>query len=305
MKSDKVQIYEIREGDEVIARYDRKTPAQKKRKELKKSGRKVKLYSLFVRKFVPLEPEVLPKGMTYWEGVIPWVIPPEASSQLHMGWEHINDVFFIGSYDRTWKLCKPADRTCQLSLQPKDGHLALCYHNMEDGKTYLVLDRIQNIRVLPYAVYITGIANDGYQYSYTFKIDRFSEFSKPKTKPFRKGWYSTANGSLLWVGEKDEKLTKEQNSDRLAGMFPYAVVYPGFRKGDFGVYKGYMPLNDGESLEEYVRVRLRTALGVYLGEDEGMLRAFKIGDKRNLKIFVREHPWIAPYATQNKKRVRR
>ena len=304
MKSDKVQIYEIREGDEVIARYDRKTPAQKRRKELKKSGRKVKLYSLFVRKFVPLEPEVLPKGMAYWDGIVPWEIPPEASSQLHMGWEHINDVFFIGSY-RDGELCKPYDRTGQLSIQPKDGGLALCYHNMVDGKTYLVLDRIDWIRVTPTAVDITGIAKDGCRYTHTLNIDRFSEVSKPKTKPFRKGWYSTANGSLLWVGESDAKLTREQNSDRLAGMFPYAVVYPGFRKGDFGVYKGYMLLNDGESLEEYVRVRLRTALGGYLGEDEGMLRAFKIGDRRELKKFVREHPWVSPYATQNKKKVRR
>ena len=304
MKSDKVQIYEIREGDEVIARYAQKTPAQKRRKELKKSGRKVKLYSRFVRKFVPLETKELPKGMVYWEGIVPWEIPPEASSQLHLGWEHIQDVFFIGSY-RNGELCKPYDRTGELSIQPKDGGLALCYHSIPDNETFLVLDRINWIKVTPTTVDIGGTAKDGFCYTYTMQISGTGGRSPPKVPFFKKGWYVMGNGSLLWIGDSDKKLTKEQNSDRLEGMYPYFAVYPGIRTGDYALGKGYIPLHDGETLDDYVRVRFATALGPYLGEDEGMLRAFKIGDKRNLKIFVREHPWIAPYATQNKKRVRR
>ena len=55
MKYDKVHIWEIRDGDTVLERYQCKAPAERMRKDLRKAGRKVKLHSLFVRKYIPLE----------------------------------------------------------------------------------------------------------------------------------------------------------------------------------------------------------------------------------------------------------
>ena len=85
MKYDKVHIWEIRDGDTVLERYQYKAPAERMRKDLRKAGRKVKLHSLFVRKYIPLERKVLPKRMEFWKGSYPWEIPPEAASQLQLG----------------------------------------------------------------------------------------------------------------------------------------------------------------------------------------------------------------------------
>ncbi len=300
MAKNDIRIFEVREGDEVIARFRRKTPAEKRKKELKRSGRKAKLFTLFVRKFVPLEEKPLPKGMEYFNGIEPFEIPPEAASQLRMGWEHIREVFYIGSY-RDGCVCKPYDRTGDLSIQPRGDHLALCYHYIPDNKTYLVLDRIDWISVKPICVEITGIAKAGYSMMLTLRIVGAGVRKEPKEQPFKKGWYSLKSGALFWIGESDKKLTKEQGSDRLAGMFPYVVVYPALKKGDRTVWKGFLPLHDGEALDDYVKVRLGSGLSEYLGPDDGVLKAVKTGNGQELKRLGETHAWIMPYASMNRR----
>ncbi len=296
MKSDRIHIFEVRDGDEVIARFTQKTPADRKRKELRKSGRKVKLYSLFVRKFVPVEEKALPKGMEYWKGRIPWQIAPEGASQLRMSWEHIQDVFYIGSY-RDGEVCKPYDRTEDLSIQPNGDHLALCYHSIPDGKTYLILDRLDWISVKQTCVEFSGIAADGYMMMFTMEIAGSRDPYVPKIAPFRKGWYSLGNGALFYIDESDDRLTKEQGSDRLVGMFPYVVVYPGFTKGDYSVGKGHIPLHDGEKLEDYVRIRLGTELGEYIETDRArdIAGAFRTRNTPFLKKLI-ERGGMGPFA---------
>ena len=66
-----IHIYEVRDGEEVIARYTSRTPAVRKRRELKKQGLKSKVYSLFVPKYIPLEEKPIRKRMKYWHGPTP------------------------------------------------------------------------------------------------------------------------------------------------------------------------------------------------------------------------------------------
>ena len=40
-KADRLQIYEIRDGDSVLDRFEHKAPAERRKKELKRAGRKV------------------------------------------------------------------------------------------------------------------------------------------------------------------------------------------------------------------------------------------------------------------------
>ncbi len=98
---------------------------------------------------------------------------------------------------------------------------------------------------------------------------------------------------MFFVDDLDEQLTREQGSDRLVGMFPYMVVYPGFSEGDYSVGKGHIPLHDGESLGDYVRVRLGTELGEYLEVDrpKEIARAFRARDRKILERY-----WAGPFS---------
>lgn len=80
-----IHIYEVRDGEEVIARYTSRTPAVRKRRELKKQGIRTKVHSLFVPKYIPLEERSIRKRMGYWHGPIPWQVAPEGASQLRVG----------------------------------------------------------------------------------------------------------------------------------------------------------------------------------------------------------------------------
>lgn len=305
MKGD-VHIFEVRNGDEVLGRYTRKAPADRRRKELKKSGRKVKLHSLFVRRFVPLPEKVLPKGMGYWKGPIPWEIPPEAASELRNDIRAITDVFYIGSY-RNGVMARPYDRTEDLSLQPNSDTLALCYHIIPEGRTYLILDRVDWVSVKPYCVEFSGIAEDGLGMMFTLEISGAKHPRPPMPKGFRTGWYATDTGALFHVDEADPKVTKEQQSDRLAGMYPYLVVYPGFSRGDWSVGRGYVPLHDGEALEDFVRVRLGMELTEHIALDGGeeLARAFADGDRGLIARTIANMRVAGPFAavvSRNRKR---
>ncbi len=296
MKYDRVHIWEVRDGDTVLERYLHKAPAERMRKDLKKAGRKVRLHSLFVRKYVPLERKVLPKGMEFWKGSYPWEIPPEAASQLQMGWEHINEVFYIGSY-RHGELCLPNDRTEDLSIQPDGDGLALCYHIIPEGRTYLILGRIDHIQLRQNYVEIFGTLEDGTLMMVSMEIQGSREKRIPREVPFRKGWYALSNGSLFYVDKNDEDALKEEQSEEIAGMFPYLVIYPGFSPGDYTLAKGWLPVKDKETLEQAVERKFRTVPTEYIETD----RARDIADafrRRNL-TFIRRmielHPQNARF----------
>ena len=289
-KADRLQIYEIRDGDSVLDRFEHKAPAERRKKELKRAGRKVRLFSLFVRKFIPLEKKELPKGMEFWKGSYPWEIPPEAASQLRIGWEHIREVFYIGAY-RHGEMCLPNDRTEDLSLQPDGDGLALCYHIIPERKTYLILGRVDHINVTPLNVEFFGTLEDGSLMMVSMEISGSRMRKEPREIPFRKGWYQLANGALLFVDERDEKRTEEEQSEELAGMFPYLTVYPGFMPGDYAVGRGYLPIKDGESLEQAVGRTMRTSPQEYIETDNmrEVASAFRRKDAGMIRRLAETH----------------
>ena len=307
MKND-VHIFEVRDGGEVIGRYTKRTPAERRRKELRRSGRKVKLFSLFVRKYVPLPEKVLPRGVEFWKGRIPWEIPPEAAAELRNDIRGITDTFYIGSY-RDGETAMPYDRTEDLSLQPNGDTLALCYHVIAEDRTYLILDRVDWVTVRPYCVEFSGIGEDGFGMMFTMEIAGKRNAPLPHPRPFRFGWYATEIGALFYIAEADIELTKEQHSERLAGMFPYVAVYPGFAKGDYSVGRGYVPLHDGEALEDFVRVRLGMELTEHIAVDNAaeLAGAFMERDARQIRRIIGDRPGTAPFAavvSGNRKRIR-
>ena len=309
MKYDRIHIYEIRDGDTVLERYLAKAPAVRMKRDLRKAGRKVKLHSLFVRKFVPTEKKVLPKGMEFWKGSYPWEIPPEAASQLALGWQHINEVFYIGSY-KQGQLCMPADRTEDLSIQPDGDGLALCYHIIPEGKTYLILGRIDHINVTRFDTEIFGTLEDGSLMMVTMQIAGARDRHVPQEIPFRKGWYALANGALFYVDEKDTDATRDEHSEEIAGMFPYLVVYPGFGKGDYTVGAGRLKVMDRETLDQAVKRRLRTSPGEYIqsdaaGELADAFKRYNTGLIRRIAERLHGHERFAAMVSKNKRRKRK
>ena len=309
MKYDKVHIWEIRDGDTVLERYRCKAPAETMRKDLRKAGRKVKLHSLFVRKYIPLERKVLPKRMEFWKGSCPWEIPPEAASQLQMGWEHINEVFYIGSY-KHGQLCMPNDRTEDLSIQPDGDGLALCYHIIPEDRTYLILGRIDHINVTRFDTEIFGTLEDGSLMMVSMEIQGSRERRIPREIPFEKGWYALANGSLFYVDNNDEKALEDEHSEEIAGMFPYLVIYPGFSPGDYTVGKGLLPVKDKESLAQALERKMRASPVEHIATDWAgeLAAAFRRRDTDRIKRIIEKHPGngrFAPVVSGNRKRIRR
>lgn len=291
-----IHIYEVRDGEEVIARYTSRTPAVRKRRELKKIGIRTKVYSLFVPKYIPLEEKPIRKSMRYWHGPIPWQIAPEGASQLRVGWEHINDVFYIGSY-RNGEVCQPYDRTEDLSIQPNGNELSLCFHSIGDDMTYILLDGLEWVSVRPTRVEFSGRSENGERMMFTMEIADDVGRNKLTVIPFRKGWYRLKSGILMFVDEEDERMTKEQHSDRLVGMYPIIIVYPAFGMGDFAVGTGHMAIHDGESLDDFVRQYLRTDVMEYINTDNAkeLATAFRRRSDRTIRGLIERGRGTEPF----------
>ena len=291
-----IHIYEVRDGEEVIERYTSRTPAVRKRRELKKMGIRAKVYSLFVPKYIPLEEKPIRKRMRYWHGPIPWQIAPEGASQLRVGWEHINDVFYIGSY-RNGEVCQPYDRTEDLSIQPNGNELSLCFHSIGDDMTYILLDGLEWVSVRPTRVEFSGRSENGERMMFTMEIADDVGRNKLTVIPFRKGWYRLKSGILMFVDEEDERMTKEQHSDRLVGMYPIVIVYPAFGRGDFAVGTGHMAIQDGESLDDFVRQYLRTDVMEYINTDNAkeLATAFRRRSDRTIRGLIERGRGTEPF----------
>lgn len=290
MKSDSVHIYEVRDGKTVLGRFLKKTPAEKRKKELKRAGRKVTLVSLFTRKYIPLEPEKIPKGMEYWKGTIPHSVPSEVARELEMGWENISDTFYIGSY-RKGEPCLPNDRDADLSIQPNGDELVLCYHSFNDGKSYLILGRVDCISVTEDTVSVSGRIQDNRFVTIPFEIEGSRKKQEPKRMIFDKGWYEMRNGTVLYIGENDPKVLEEQHSRHIAAMLRYVIIYPGLWGDDYLSEDGFLPVRDGQTLDSAAMCKFNSHIKGKIGMDDPK----KIADAFTKKKVGKMNEMISAY----------
>ena len=246
--------------------------------------------------------------MEFWKGAYPWEIPPEAASQLHPGWQHINEVFYIGSY-KHGQLCMPNDRTKDLSIQPDGDGLALCYHIIPEDKTYLILGRIDYINVTMFDVEIFGTLEDQSLMMVKMQIAGSRTKHVPRAVPFEKGWYVLSNGAFLYIRENDENALKEEHSEEIAGMFPYLIVYPGFGKGDYAVGKGLLPVKDGETLDQALERKMRASTTEFIRTEEAhdIAEAFRWRHTDFIRRLIEMYPRNARFrdiVSQNRRKRR-
>ena len=99
------------------------------------------------------------------------------------------------------------------------------------------------------------------------------------------------------MDEEDERMTREQHSDRLVGMYPIIRVYPAFGMGDFAVGTGHMAIHDGASLDDFVRQYLRTDVMEYINTDNAkeLAQAFRRRSDRTIRGLIERGRGTEPF----------
>ena len=153
---------------------------------------------------------------------------------------------------------------------------------------YILLDGLEWVSVRPMCVEFSGRTENGDKMMFTMEIADDVGKNKLTVIPFKSRWYRLGNGVLLFVDEEDERMTREQHSDRLVGMYPMVVVYPAFGRGDFAVGTGHMAIHDGESLDDFVRQYLRTDVMEYINTDNAkeLAKAFRRRSDRTIRGLI-------------------
>lgn len=95
-----------------------------------------------------------------WIGPMGWDVSRDAAEELTKCWRTLQCPFFLAAF-RNGVPCDPEERDSDLSVQPTDSGLALCYREVEDGKVYLVLKDIDRAEIKGDRLEIIGRLRDG------------------------------------------------------------------------------------------------------------------------------------------------
>ena len=198
---------------------------------------------------------------------------------------------------RNGKPCNPEVRDSDLSVQPTDSGLALCYREVWEEKVYFVLKDISDISVAYEGLKITGRMPDGSLRTYVFPVDKSKRRKKEEPPPFPTGWYLIGDTLLAYLCPSDRELEDVYRAyDRYV---EYTAVYSTF--GGFALEDGYVQYRDGTPIEQLIGDVFQTGTFRPLGiEDPAGLRgAFRKKDMRYLSSAAERYPELGIVLSEN------
>ena len=95
-----------------------------------------------------------------WIDSMGWEVSAEAAEELSRYWQSLNEPFFLAAFSNG-KPCNPEVRDSDLSVQPTDSGLALCYREVWEEKVYFVLKDIDWMELRDGRLLIFGNLRDG------------------------------------------------------------------------------------------------------------------------------------------------
>ena len=222
-----------------------------------------------------------------WLRAMDWEVHPAAADELSRYWRTLNEPFFLGVY-RSGRPCNPEMRDSDLSVQPTEHGLALCYRDIPDRKVYLVLKDIDWVGMNDRYLEIFGKDRDGKGMMVQLIL------SKPTNRlvhtEIRDGWYLLDRAVLLCLRISDRRL-REEDVGRYDYYLDYMQVYPTFG-GRYGKTTGTVGFKEGTELNEFLAQRFSAREVEYLPIEDpwGLTEAFNRNDGRYLEGFFRRYP---------------
>lgn len=232
----------------------------------------------------------------------PWFVPenmkvaPYAAYDIPSYWRTINEPYFIGAYCNG-EPCNPEFRDSDLSVQPTDDGLALCYRDLKEKRMYFVLKDISDISIAYEGLRITGRMPDNSLQTYVFPVDKSKRRKKEEPPPFPTGWYVIGNTLLAYLCPSERELEDVYRAyDRYV---EYTAVYSTF--GGYAVEDGYVQYRDGTPIGRLIEDVFQTKefRPLEIEDPAGLRTAFRTKSRKYLSSMVGRYPELGIVLSEN------
>lgn len=228
--------YEIRSDGRVVSEFSKESEARKELRRLRRDGMTVRIYSIWVgsgKRRIPRRKDGSVPSALWLKDLPDLPVTVDAASNLIGCWGTIDDPFFLGAY-RNGVPCDPDSRDSDLSIQPSEDGLRLCYREIPMKRVFIVISPVEYVEIAEDILVLSDGGSDGLPTAVALRISDGNE-SSHDGYPFKEGWYLLSGGLLLFVWRSDARL-----SDRQVRTYDRNVlctaVYPAF--GTYEIRKG-------------------------------------------------------------------
>ncbi len=232
-----------------------------------------------------------PEPAERWIDSMGWEVSAEAAEEFTRYWKSLNEPFFLGAF-RNGRPCDPGIRDSDLSVQPTESGLSLCYREIEDEKVYFVLKDIDWVEIKGGKLEIFGRLKDGSQAVRSFGLDVSAVHKPTAIKGFREGWYRVNKGFLVFIQRSSERLEEEYKGE-YDGYIDYSAVYPQF--SGYAMEGGLIAHRTGQSEEEFLKENFDARDSEYIETADPLLirEAFDRNDATALGRIMSRYPELA------------
>lgn len=223
-----------------------------------------------------------------WIDSMGWPVQREAAEEFARYWGSITEPFFLAAY-RNGVPCDPDVRDSDLSVQPTDTGLALCYREVEDRKVYIVLKSIDWVQIGNGHLEVFGRLRDGSNGRRSFPIAEEQRMPVSKNSGIKEGWYLIDSSYLTYLQPRPRSRKDDFEVD-----FDYCIdfltVYPGF--GQYQCRDGTFAIRNDMSLNDFFSMFYKAKRVEYVPiDDPGALRdAFKRSDLDYIGLMESRYP---------------
>lgn len=227
-----------------------------------------------------------------WLRVLPDLpVTEEVAVDLQRCWNSIDDPFFLGAY-RNGVPCEPDSRDSDLSVQPSEDGLRLCYREIPTRRIYTVLSPIEYVTVADDVLVLSGRDRDGSRLAIPLTIIDAEKKPTREHPPFREGWYLVEDGFLLFVWNSMKVLSERhaRSYDRYAEC---TAVYPGFR--GWTAKNCILPYSDKVGFEGFLKENFESERSEFIDMDDpiGLRRASIENNWGDVRRYAARYPQLA------------
>ena len=287
-------VYEVRSGGSVLAQFSSESKARKELRRFRKEGISVGIRSRWIgseRKRKASEPKDPKERPVLWMKDLPdLLVSMDAASDLVGCWGTIDDPFFLGAY-RNGSPCDPGARDSDLSVQPSDEGLRLCYRDIPGRRVFVVVSPIEYVMIADDILVISGRGSDGLPTAVALYIADAEGNAPTRGYPFAEGWYLVSGGFLLFLWRSETRL-----SDRHVREYDRYVlctaVYPAF--GTYETRERTLPYRDRDGLDRFISENYGSSVFGYIQMDDpiGFRTAIMERDWRDIRPYMAECPQL-------------